>query len=111
MDTVTPSEETPVPVDDVVKDLLDFDYERELPAFVRAVAPRVFAVVGEHIDEDGEKDACVLAWGFEFEDGRARVVQETGASLMVLPSAQRAVERFERLAPGPIRLEWLDTAA
>jgi hypothetical protein len=111
MHTVTPSEETPVPVNDAVRDLLDFDYEQELPAFVRAIAPRVFAVVSEHTDEDGEKDACVLAWGFEFEDGRARVGEETRTSSMVLSSAESAVRRFERLTRGPVRLEWLETAA
>jgi hypothetical protein len=88
-----------------------FDYnDRELQAMVNETAPKAFAVVAEWECEDGGRDACVLAWGLQYEGGRASVVDEEGRRAMHLESAERAVPCFARLTGGAVRLVWTAAA-
>jgi hypothetical protein len=83
---------------------------RDLQAYVRETAPKVFAVVGEWECEDGLPDAGVLAWGLEHSDGRATVVGEDGGFFMPLLSPHPALTWFERFNDGTVRLMWPSSA-
>jgi hypothetical protein len=84
-----------------------FDYDdRELQDMVNAAAPKPFAVVAEWECENGGRDACVLAWGFQYEDGKATVVDDERRAVMYLRSAERAVPCFERATGDRVRLVW-----
>jgi hypothetical protein len=90
------------------------DFDQELRDWTNDTAPRMFAVVSVWTDDDGEQDAQILAWGMEFEDGRAQVIgDEDGRHLMKLRSAERAVwwySRFTREAGVTIQLVWMNRA-
>jgi hypothetical protein len=91
---------------------LDFDFDRGVRELVLATAPRVFAVVIEYADEDGDRDACVIAWGLAHPgSGPVQVISDDGRRVFILRSAERAVSCFARLTGEAVRLEWLDTAA
>jgi hypothetical protein len=108
MATVTASDESP----ELAGQLLPFDYDQAVRDLVLATAPRVFAVVSEHADEDGGRDACVVAWGFAHPDGGpVQVISDDGREVLRLASPERAAWWFARLTGGPVRLEWLETAA
>jgi hypothetical protein len=83
-------------------------HDQEVRDLVLATAPRVFAVVSEYTDEDGDRDACVIAWGFAHQDGGpVHVISYDGHRTLRLTSPERAVWWFARLTGGPVRLEWL----
>lgn len=89
------------------------DFDQEVRDWANDTAPRMFAVVAVWTDDDGEQDAHLLAWGLEFEDGRAHVVGDDGRHLMKLRSAERALWWFRRLVREDgvaVRLVWVDRA-
>ncbi|MGP3967454.1 hypothetical protein [Streptomyces sp. 6N223] len=107
MTTVSPENRAPGPIE-----LPPFDYDQAVRDLVLATAPRVFALVGEETDEDGERDAWVVAWGFAHpDDGPVQVISDDGREVLRLKTAERAVWWFARLTGGPVRLEWLDAVA
>ncbi|WP_461032283.1 hypothetical protein [Streptomyces mayteni] len=94
----------------MVPDLLNdpASYERELRALVVETAPKMFGVVAEETLEDGGRDAAVVAWGLEYEDGRALVLGEGDQRTLRLSSADRAVTWYSRFTGCDIRLVRVD---
>jgi hypothetical protein len=84
------------------------EFERELLAYVNETAPKLFAVVYEW-DIDGVRNAEVVGWGLEYEDGGVRLLRG-GNGIVLLTSAQRAATWCDRVCGGPTRLVWLGDA-
>ncbi|MDB1087978.1 hypothetical protein PJ985_10410 [Streptomyces sp. ACA25] len=102
MTTVSPQNHTPVPP----------GFDREVRELVVETAPRVFAVVLEAVDGDGEWDACVAAWGMAYPDGHVHLVGEDGLLVLRLESVERAVVWATRLGAGSsARVVWPVMAA
>lgn len=66
---------------------------------VDATAPRLFALVAE---EGEREDACVAAWGLEFDDRTVLIGAGERPAFMLVDSIERAHRRLAQL--GAVRL-------
>ncbi|WP_228447355.1 hypothetical protein [Streptomyces paludis] len=89
--------------------LNSFDFERELFELVHDTAPRLFAVVVEYRDGEGEfdKDAAIVAWGLAHEDGVADVTRVGGGGPLRLAAAENVGRYFGRADGESSRVVWL----
>ncbi|MEV7421581.1 MULTISPECIES: hypothetical protein [unclassified Streptomyces] len=89
--------------------LNSFDFERELYELVRDTAPRLFAVVVEYRDGEGEfgRDAAVVAWGLAHEDGGADVTRVGDGGQLRLAAPENVARYFGRADGCSPRLVWL----
>lgn len=84
-------------------------FRGEVLRLVADTAPRLFAVVQEYLDESGDLDACVAAWGLAHEDGTAHVVAVDGSRTLSLRSPERACFYFSVQANTTARVIWPDS--
>ncbi|MFE4055105.1 hypothetical protein ACFXP3_02150 [Streptomyces sp. NPDC059096] len=89
--------------------LNSFDYEQELYALVRDTAPRLFAVVVEYRDGEGEwgRDAAVVAWGLAHEGGGAEVTRVGGGGQLRLAAPENVARYFGRGDGCASRVVWI----
>ncbi|MFD5749356.1 hypothetical protein [Streptomyces sp. NPDC127033] len=86
-----------------------FDFERELYELVHDTAPRLFAVVVEYRDGEGElgRDAAVVAWGLAHEDGVVEVARVGGGGGLRLAAPENVTRYFGRGDGCASRVVWL----
>ncbi|WP_413801031.1 hypothetical protein [Streptomyces iranensis] len=87
------------------------EFDNEVCALVRDIAPRLFAVVQECDLATECADARVAAWGMAYDDGGAYVIGVGGTVAMSLGSPERAVRHDGRREGISARLVWLAPGA